>query len=110
MNWSIYICIFLPLLIVFIESMRRKRSSAASKIRKGINTVMFETAKKFIGHKCLVRSIDNNTEWGIIKEVTENAVIMDCNGKAHAVNLEYVTCIQENDKKPSVLELFFGVK
>ncbi len=62
MNWSIYICIFLPLFIVFIESMRRKHSSSASKIRKEINTVMFETAKKFIGHKCLVRSIANNAE------------------------------------------------
>lgn len=100
---------FLPLFIVLIQNMQRKLASAASKIRKGINTVMFETAKKFIGHKCLIRSIDNNAEWGIIKEVTENAVIMDCNGKAHAINLEYITCIQENDKKPSVLKQFFDV-
>ena len=96
------------LFILFIESIRRKRISAISKIRKEINTAMLETAKKFIGHKCLVRSIDNNVEWGIIKEITDNAVIMDCNGKAHAVNLEYVTCIQENDRKPSIIKQFFG--
>ncbi len=110
MNWGIYICIFLPLFIVIMPNMQRKRVSAASKIRKGINTVMFETAKKFIGHKCVVRSIDTNVEWGIVKEVTENSVIMDCNGKAHAVNLEYITCIQENDKKPSILKQFFGME
>ena len=94
MNWGIYICIFLPLFIVIMQNMQRKRVSAASKIRKGINTVMFETAKKFIGHKCVVRSIDNNVEWGIVKEV----------------NLEYITCIQENDKKPSILKQFFGME
>ena len=94
--------------ILFIENRRRKCVSAISKIRKEINTAMLETAKKFIGHKCLVRSIDNNVEWGIIKEVTDNAVIMDCNGKAHAVNLEFITCIQENDKKPSIIKLLFG--
>lgn len=69
---------------------------------------MTETARKFIGHKCVVRSLDNNVEYGILKEIEGNALILDSNGKAHIINIEYVTSIQEYDKKPSVLKQFFG--
>lgn len=59
---------------------------------------MKEMAEKFIGKKCLVYTIssDNNAETGVVKEVTDGAILIDLNnGTLSAINLEYVTRIRE---------------
>lgn len=72
---------------------------------------MKELAQKFIGKDCLVytNAIDCTSIKGVIKEVTENGLLIECDGNLQAVNLEYVTRIREwpknaKGKKKTVFE------
>lgn len=58
---------------------------------------MKELAQKFIGKECLIYSIasEAGTQKGVIKEITENGILLDYNGNLQAINLEYVTRIRE---------------
>ncbi len=67
-------------------------------------------AEKFIGKECLVYTITSDTTSikGTITEVTDNGILVEYNGNIQAVNLEYVTRIQEwpknsKGKKKSIL-------
>lgn len=58
---------------------------------------MKELAQKFIGKECLIYTVasDSNAEKGVIKEITENGILLEDNGNLQAINLEYVTRIRE---------------
>ncbi len=58
-------------------------------------------AEKFIGKDCYVYTIANsmNAERGVISEVTDSGLLLDCKGKSKAINLEHVTVICEIPQK-----------
>lgn len=58
---------------------------------------MKELAQRFIGKESLIYTVSSDTsaEKGIIKEITENGILLDNNGNRQAINLEYVTRIRE---------------
>lgn len=58
---------------------------------------MKELAQKFISKECLIYSIasEAGVQKGVIKEITENGILLDYNGNLQAINLEYVTRIRE---------------
>lgn len=58
---------------------------------------MKELAERFIGKDCLVYTVMSESSFvrGVISEVTENGIMVDCKGNMQAVNLEYVTAIRE---------------
>ncbi len=103
-------------LIVFAIMQARKRKNAAvvnhrknHKNKEGFK--MKELAQKFIGKDCLVYTVanDNSSVKGVIKEVTENGILIEYEGNLQAVNLEYVTRICEwprnaKGKKKTVFE------
>ncbi len=63
---------------------------------------MNELAKKFIGKECLINSFDSNHQFtGIIKEVTDGAILLKNNGTIEVINLDFVIRIREfpRDKK-----------
>ena len=70
---------------------------------------MIELAKKFIGKECLVYAFDSNHQFdGIIKEVTDGAILIEKDGSMEAINLDFVIRIREfpkskNGKKKSVI-------
>ena len=70
---------------------------------------MKELAKKFIDKECIIASFDGNHQYdGIIKEVTEGAILIEKDGKIEAINLDFVIRIREyprnkNGKKKSVV-------
>ena len=70
---------------------------------------MMELAKRFIGKECLIYAFDSNHQFeGIIKEVTDGAILIEKDGKLEAVNLDFVIRIREyprnkNGKKKSVV-------
>ena len=70
---------------------------------------MKELAKRFIDKECLISSLDGNHQYeGIIKEVTDGAILIEKDGKNEAVNLDFVIRIREypknkNGKKKSVV-------
>ena len=52
---------------------------------------MKELAKKFIDKECIISSFDGNHQYdGIIKEVTEGAILIKKDGKIEAINLDFV--------------------
>ena len=70
---------------------------------------MLELAKRFIGKDCIISAFDSNHQFdGIIKEVTDGAVLIEKDGKLEAINLDFVIRIREyprnkKGKKKSVV-------
>ena len=107
---------YVPLLIMFVVLfiiLRRRKSIIAKKVIKRKKTEekikMIELAKKFIGKECLIYSFDNSHQFtGVIKEVSEGALLLEKNGEIEAVNLDFVIRIREvpknkNGKKKSIV-------
>jgi len=70
---------------------------------------MIELAKKFIDKECLIYAFDSSHQFtGVIKEVTNGAILIENNGTLEAINLDFVIRIREypknkNGKKKSVI-------
>lgn len=57
---------------------------------------MIELAKRFIGKECLIYAFDSNHQFdGVIKEVSNGAVLLEKDGKQEAINLDFVIRIRE---------------
>ena len=111
MNPSVYIPIIFLWIIVFIM-IRNNRSAIIKKIIKKRkmegNTEMKELAKKFIDKECLIYPLNSNQLEGVIKEVTDGAILVEKSGTTEAVNLDFVIRIREyprnkKGKKKSVV-------
>lgn len=71
---------------------------------------MKELAKNFIGKECLMYSFDGNRQYdGVIKEVSDNGVLVEKDGKLEAINLDFVVRIREypKDKKGKKKSVIF---
>jgi len=70
---------------------------------------MKELAERFIDKECLIYAFDSSHQYeGVIKEVTNGAILIEKNGKTEAINLDFVIRIREyprnkNGKKKSVI-------
>ena len=70
---------------------------------------MKELARKFIDKECLIYAFDGSHQLsGVIKEVTEGAILVEKDGNLEAVNLDFVMRIREfptnkKGKKKSVV-------
>ena len=61
---------------------------------------MKELAKRFIDKECVISSFDGNHQYeGVIKEVTDGAILVEKNGKIEALNLDFVIRIREYPRK-----------
>ena len=57
---------------------------------------MKELAERFIDKECVIYSFNDNHQFeGIIKEVTDGAILVEKDGKLEAINLEFVIRIRE---------------
>ena len=101
MNPSTYIPIIMLWIIIFIM-LRNSKSAIATKIIKKRkmegNTEMKELAKKFIDKECLIYSFNSNQFEGVIKEVTDGAILVEKGGTVEAINLDFVIRIREFPK------------
>ena len=60
---------------------------------------MKELAKKFIDKECMIISFDSNHQYeGVIKEVSDSAILVEKNGNIEAINLDFVIRIREYPK------------
>ena len=70
---------------------------------------MVELTKQFIGKDCLIYAFDSNHQFdGVIKEVSDNAILIEKNEKIEAINLDFVIRIREyptdkKEKKKSII-------
>ena len=61
---------------------------------------MKELAKRFIDKECVISSFDGNHKYeGVIREVTDGAILVEKNGKIEALNLDFVIRIREYPRK-----------
>lgn len=76
------------------QTLKKRKTEEESK--------MVELAKQFIGKDCLIYAFDSNHQFdGVIKEVSDNAILIEKNEKIEAINLDFVIRIREypTDKK-----------
>ncbi len=60
---------------------------------------MLELAKKFIDKECLIYAFDSSHQFqGIIKEVSNGAILVENAGSLEAINLDFVIRIREYPK------------
>ena len=60
---------------------------------------MKELAAKFINKECLIYSFDGNHQYqGIIKEISDNAVLIESGDTIEVINLDFVMRIREFPK------------
>ena len=70
---------------------------------------MKQLATRFIDKECVIYAFDSSHQYmGIIKEVTDGAILVEKDGKLEAINLDFVIRIREyprnkNGKKKSVI-------
>ena len=70
---------------------------------------MKQLAERFLGKECMIYSFDSNHQYtGVIKEVTDGALLLEKDGKSEAINLDFVIRITEyprrkNGKKKAVV-------
>ena len=102
MNPSTYIPIIVLWIIIFIMFRNRRAVVARQIIKKRKmegNTEMKEFAKRFIDKECLISSFDSNHQFeGVIKEVSDCAILVEKNGTVEAINLDFVIRIREFPK------------
>ena len=98
-----YIPIIILWIIIFYVLFRNRRAVVARQIIKKRklegNTEMKELAKRFIDKECLISSFDSNHQFeGVIKEVSDSAILVEKNGTIEAINLDFVIRIREFPK------------
>ena len=98
-----YIPIIILWIIIFFVIFRSRRAVVARQIIKRRkmegNTEMKELAKRFIDKECLISSFDSNHQFeGVIKEVSDSAILVEKNGTVEAINLDFVIRIREFPK------------
>ena len=103
MNPSTYIPIIILWIIIFYVLFRNRRAVVAKQIIKKRklegNTEMKELAKRFIDKECLISSFDSNHQFeGVIREVSDSAILVEKNGTVEAINLDFVIRIREFPK------------
>ena len=60
---------------------------------------MKELAKRFIDKECVITSFDGNRQYvGIIKEVTDGAILVEKSGIPQVINLDFIIHIKEYPK------------
>ena len=112
MNPSTYIPMIFLLIIIFVM-LRNRKAVVARKIIKNRkmegNTNMKELAKRFIDKECLITAFDSNHQFeGVIKEVSDNAILVEKKESVEAINLDFIIRIREyprnkKGKKKSVV-------
>ena len=100
MNPAIYICCFLPLIIVLLQQAAERKNLAvrrAAKKRKGKGKIMTDMLNAYIGKDCLVYTMGSQVA-GVIREISDGWILVDKGRETEAVNLDYVIRVREYPK------------
>lgn len=97
MEFNLILVVFFIIIVTLQNNKRKNAAITHHRLNHKETEEMKEMAKKFIDKDCLVYTIASNSEAvkGVIKEVSDSGLLVDLNGNLQAVNLEYVTRIQE---------------
>ena len=107
-----YYISFIVMFIVLFLVLKKNKSIIVQKVihkrKTEEKTEMIELAKRFIEKECLIYAFDGRQFEGIIKEVSDGAVLIEKNDSLEAINLEFIIRIREyprekQGKKKSVV-------
>ncbi len=94
---AIFLCIILPLIT------RRNETVAKRLIKRRKNqeekNKMTELAKKFIEKDCIIYLFNGNQYTGVVKEVSDGAMLIDNSGVQEIINLDFVARLREHPRK-----------
>lgn len=100
MNPAIYIAIFLPVFVIIFQQ-NKNMKIIMKRIIKSNNKEekfqMHELAKTFIDKECLIFTFNSQVK-GIIKEVSDGAILLENKNIIEAVNLDFIIRIREYPK------------
>ena len=74
------------------------RKIASKRRNRGEKTEMIELAKRFVNKECIIYAFNSQIE-GVVKEVSDGAILVENKGTLEAINLDFVTRIREYPKK-----------
>ncbi len=101
MDSSIYLMLFLIIFLILYLQYENKKVLLKQFI-KSKNTQerfkMLELAKRFMEKRCIIYTF-NSQITGIIKEVTNGAILVEQSGVLEAVNLDFIVRIREYPQK-----------
>ncbi len=100
--WYVYFLLFIALLLIYLPKKKRRRYVAnrilvKNRIRNREGeegNFMRELAERFIGKDVYVKLLDGTAD-GIVKEVTDNGIVLEYKDNQQVVNLDYVMKIRE---------------
>lgn len=101
MHPAFYIPIIILFIVIFIINRNHRRAvvkKITEKRKRGENTKMKELAVKFIDKDCLIYSFEGHQYEGVIKEVTDGAILVEKDGGCEAINLDFIIRIREYPK------------
>lgn len=106
--YTSYLPLIVVALILIITSRNEKKCIDAVVNRKKGDNEMKELAKRFIGKDVYINLLPSATVDGVLKEIVDNSIIVEKDGKENIVNLDYVVRLREyptnkNGKKKSVI-------
>lgn len=108
-----YTSIFLILFVILISNREKAKKAFVKKAILSKNhkekEYMLELAKTFIGKECMVYTLNSEQLTGVIKEVSEGAILIEKNENRQIVNLDYIIRIREypRDKKGKKKSVIF---
>jgi hypothetical protein len=102
LNPATYIPIIFLWIIVIWTIYSQRQSLIVKKLiekrkREG-NKEMKELALRFLEKDCVIYAFNNQQFEGVIKEVTDGAILIEKNEKLEAINLDFVVRIREYPK------------
>ena len=101
LNPAIYLCFFLPLIIVLIQQYQSKKviqMNIVKKKKKIRSAIMFELIERYIGKECLVYTMNTQLR-GTIVGVKEGWLEVNTGTDTDIVNIDYIIRIREYPKK-----------
>ena len=104
LNPAIYLCFFLPLMVVLMQQYQNKKLIQMNiiikkkKIEKRGRIIMFELIEKYVGKECLIYTMNTQVR-GTIVGVKEGWLEVNTGKDTDIINLDYIIRIREYPKK-----------
>lgn len=101
LNFIMWICCFMPLIIIYFLDRRLKRYMLLKILRNkrkgGERKIMKELLQKFLEKDCIINTINSmSTQYvGVIKEVTDGGVLIENDGHTEIVNIDFISHVKE---------------
>lgn len=104
--WTAYFVLFVAVLLIYLPR-KKRRGYAANKLKRTERerTAVKELAERFVGKDVYITLLEGNAN-GVVKEVTENGLVLENKNGQQIVNFSYVMKIREypykNGKRATV--------